>query len=250
MPNRFERLYMSATRATVHPMIVTGAIDVTPHYRRLACQSPTLLANQEIFPTLWARIWVPGAGGTARARAFTLVDPDPLTGTFGLEIVVHEPSGPGGRWAADPPLGTPLDAAIFGCRDPLPSHVPAGYLLVGDAASLPAINSLLESIPTDVPVSVWFEEANPGDSQLAFRRSENIDINRTTRRGASSGLVAALRHAQLDLTGWHAWIATEIKVTADVRKHLQSAAGLKRSSIHAQGYWRHGRAMGSADDSA
>ncbi|CAM5629328.1 Iron import ATP-binding/permease protein IrtA [Streptomyces purpurascens] len=96
--------------------------------------------------------WFDNAG-KPHQRAYTLVDPDPETGTFSLEFALHE--GCASDWARTAESGDTVEATVQGTGfDTLtaPSHVFA----VGDPASLPAINSLLDALGS-APATVWFE---------------------------------------------------------------------------------------------
>ena len=50
-------------------------------------------------PTAWLRFWFPDptGGKTEFQRAYTLVWADPDTGRFAIDVVLHEPAGPGLR---------------------------------------------------------------------------------------------------------------------------------------------------------
>lgn len=117
---------------------VTGAEDVTEHYRRVRLTDGGMLAATGVHPTMWVRLWFDNAG-KPHQRAYTLVDPDPAAGTFSLEFALHE--GCASDWARAAKPGDTIEATVQGTGftdpDPAPSHV----LAIGDTASLPALNS-------------------------------------------------------------------------------------------------------------
>ncbi|MCT6647215.1 siderophore-interacting protein, partial [Enterococcus faecalis] len=77
-------------------------------------------------------------------RGYTLVNPDPVAGTTDIDFALHD--GLATRWAQDAKPGDTLEVTLLGSSFELPVPAPAGYVLVGDTASLPAINSLLAAI--------------------------------------------------------------------------------------------------------
>ncbi|PRC58695.1 siderophore-interacting protein, partial [Mycobacterium sp. ITM-2017-0098] len=79
----------------------------------------------------------------------------------------------------------------------LPEPRPAGYLIVGDTASLPAINSLLEA-KRDVPAWVFPEAAHDDDKQLPVRAGVNDDVIWVERGRSGDGLVHAIEAAAFD----------------------------------------------------
>ena len=132
---------------------VTGAEQVTEHYRRLHLGDGGMLAVTGVHPTMWVRLWF-DAAGKPHQRAYTLVDPDPAAGTFSLEFALHD--GHASDWARAAKPGDTIEATVHGTAftdpDPAPSHI----LAIGDPASLPALNSLLDALPS-APATIWFE---------------------------------------------------------------------------------------------
>ncbi|MDX3636627.1 siderophore-interacting protein [Streptomyces europaeiscabiei] len=132
---------------------VTGAEQVTEHYRRLHLGDGGMLAVTGVHPTMWVRLWF-DAAGKPHQRAYTLVDPDPAAGTFSLEFALHD--GHASDWARAAQPGDTIEATVHGTAftdpDPAPSHI----LAIGDPASLPALNSLLDALPS-APATIWFE---------------------------------------------------------------------------------------------
>ncbi|ULR51764.1 siderophore-interacting protein [Streptomyces deccanensis] len=132
---------------------VTGAEQVTEHYRRVHLTDGGMLAVTGVHPTMWVRLWFEAAG-KPHQRAYTLVDPDPAAGTFSLEFALHD--GHASDWARTAKPGDTIEATVQGTAftepDPAPSHI----LAIGDPASLPAINSLLTALPS-TPTTIWFE---------------------------------------------------------------------------------------------
>ena len=120
---------------------------------------------------MWVRGWFPDGAADARStdrvrshqRGYTLVNPDPAKGTVDIDFALHD--GLATRWASEAEVGDTLEITVLGSSFALPDPEPAGYLIVGDTASLPAIDSLLEAVG-DVPVQVFVEVAHDEDRSI------------------------------------------------------------------------------------
>ncbi len=147
---------------------VTGTEEVTPEYRRVRFTDGGLLAQSGVHPTMWVRVWFE-RDGKPHQRAYTLVDPDPEQGTFSLEFALHQ--GTASDWARTAAPGDTIDATVQGTGFTAPDPAPAHLYAVADPASLPALNSLLDTFPA-TPATIWFEtpdEAGPATKGLPFR---------------------------------------------------------------------------------
>ena len=164
-----------------------------------------LLAACGVHPTMWIRLWFDNAG-RAHQRAYTLVDPDPEAGRFTLEFALHD--GCAARWATTAQVGDTIVATVQGSAFALPDPAPAHLYLVGDAASLPAVNSLLDAAP-DIPATVWLEYAHDGEQALALRTRDAAPghLGAARRRRAAARrhrLRGAARPRRTPTTGWPA----------------------------------------------
>ncbi|MGY3680613.1 hypothetical protein ACVWXU_004236 [Streptomyces sp. TE33382] len=73
--------------------------------------------------------------------------------------------------------------------------------MVGDAASLPAVNSLLDAVPA-TPATIWFETTHASDEQLPFRVDpDHHTLRRVPRRDAGAHLVDEVKAALPGLLG-------------------------------------------------
>jgi NADPH-dependent ferric siderophore reductase len=78
------------------------------------------------------------------SRGYTLVDPEPVADTVDIEFAPHD--GLASRWAKQAQPGDIIEVTLLGTNFALPEPRPAGYVIVGDTASLPAVNTLLNAI--------------------------------------------------------------------------------------------------------
>lgn len=232
----WEGAVLKLMRGKDFEFTVTDVEDVTPEYRRLRFTDGGLLAATGVHPTMWVRLWFDNAG-KPHQRAYTLVDPDAEAGTFGLEFALHE--GCASDWARAAKPGDTIEATVQGTGfdhpDPAPSHVFA----VGDPASLPAINSLLDALGS-APATVWFEG---GDDDLPFRTDpDRHELRKVPRQDSGAHLVDRVKSdlpALLQGTADpYVWIACDTVTTRALTAYVRKELGLPKQRVHALGYWR------------
>lgn len=245
--NRMERTVLALLRAPTYTLTVRAVEDLTAHCRRVHFHAPELLADHQIAPTFWLRLWIP-AGDEEYQRAYTVTRVRHDEGTFASDFVAHDSPGLASHWAYTAQPGQTLRATVHtGKLFHLPEPHPSGFLLVGDPASLPAINDILDSLPDHVPAHILLDRHHEDDDQLPVAARENDCLQWTI---ANQTLHAAVDALETDLAGWHAWIATEATTTRQLRAALQHR-GLAKTSIKARGYWIAGKPMGrTAPDTA
>jgi NADPH-dependent ferric siderophore reductase len=232
----WEGAVLKLFRAKDFTFTVTGAEDVTAGYRRVHLTDGGMLAATGVHPTMWVRLWFDNAG-RPHQRAYTLVDPDPVAGTFGLEFALHE--GCASDWARAAKPGDTIEATVQGTGfeepDPGPSHIVA----IGDPASLPAINSLLGTVCA-APATVWFEGTLDG---LPFRADPGrIEVREVPRSGAGAALLERVRADLPELLRStpdpYVWIACDTATTRALSAFVRKELGVPKQRVHALGYWR------------
>lgn len=214
-----------------YELTVSGRTEVSPHYLRLHFTSGRLLAERAVHPTMWVRGWFPD-GDRSHQRGYTLVNPDPEAATVDIDFAIHD--GLATRWAQDAKPGDTLEVTVLGSNFALPEPRPAGYVIVGDTASLPAINSLLEAIG-DAPAQVFLEAAHDGDRELPVARATGVTW--VDRKNAGEALVQAVTSSAFDATGHYGWVACDNRTTRSVARVLREDFAIPRKSIKAQAYW-------------
>ncbi|MFF7857969.1 SIP domain-containing protein [Streptomyces sp. NPDC007904] len=232
----WEGAVLKLLRAKDFEFTVTGTEDVTADYRRVRFTDGGMLAATGVHPTMWVRLWFDNAG-RPHQRAYTLVDPDPRAGTFGLEFALHE--GCASDWARAAKPGDTIGATVQGTGFEEPSPAPSHVFAVGDPASLPAINSLLGALGS-APATLWFEGTLDG---LPFRADpDRHDVREVPRRGDGAALVERVR---ADLPGLlrasenpYVWIACDTATTRTLSAFVRKELGVPKQRAHALGYWR------------
>ena len=171
-------------------------------------------------------------GDKLHQRGYTLVDPDPAADTVDIEFALHD--GVASRWAQEAQPGDTIDATVLGSNLTLPELRPAGYVIVGDTASLPAINSLLDAIG-DAPARVLLEAGHDDDKDLPVARS--ADITWVDRKNAGEALVEAVSSSAFDASDHFGWVACDNRTTRAVARIFREDYKIPRKSVKAQAYW-------------
>ncbi|MBT2366012.1 siderophore-interacting protein [Streptomyces sp. ISL-10] len=239
MGHGWEGVVLKLMRGKDFTFTVTGAEEVTDHFRRIDFTDGGMLAQTGVHPTMWVRVWFSDAG-KPHQRAYTLVDPDPAAGTFSLEFALHD--GCASDWARTARPGDTVEATLQGTGFTAPVPEPSRLFVVGDPASLPAINSLLGAFPA-VPATVWFETGHASDADLPLRVDpDRHDVRRVPRRDGGAHLVEQVSQALPDLlddpAGAYVWIACDTATTRTLTAFVRKELALPKDRVSALGYWR------------
>lgn len=225
-------------RADDYEFTVTGTEVVTEHFVRVELRGGGLLADRPVHPTMWVRLWF-DSNGKEHQRGYTLVDPDPGADTFAIEFALHD--GPAARWASAAAPGDTIGATFMGSKFELPEPAPAGWLIAGDPASLPAINSLLDALSAsanpDAPATIWFEYTHDDDQDLTIRVRAQDTVRWIRRERDGGALVDAIRDAAKPTPDHWGWVALDTKSTRAVAGVLRNGFGLDKKHVKAQAYW-------------
>ena len=231
MSRGFAGAVLKLLRAGDYELTVTGRTEVSPHYLRLSFQAGGLLRDRALHPTMWIRMWFTD-GEKLHQRGYTLVNPDPVGDIVDVEFALHD--GVASRWAQQARPGDTIEVTVLGSNFALPEPRPAGYVIVGDTASLPAVNSLLDAIG-DAPARIFLEAAHEHDKQLPVRRT--ADVTWVDRKNAGEALVSAVASAAFDAADHFGWVACDNRTTRAVAKLLREDYKIPRKSVKAQAYW-------------
>ncbi|RSS67591.1 siderophore-interacting protein [Streptomyces sp. WAC06614] len=239
MGKGWEGVVLKLLRGKDFTFTVTGAEEVTEHFRRVHLSDGGLLAaaGASLHPTMWVRLWFDD-GGKPHQRAYTLVDPDPQTGTFTLEFALHD--GVASDWARRAAPGDAIEATVQGTGFTAPAPAPERLLVIGDPASLPAINSLLEAYP-QTPATIWFETHHGSDEELPLRvEAGRHEVRRVARAGDRlvREVKAQLPELIADPASAYVWLACDTATTRTLTAYLRKELALPKQRVNALGYWR------------
>lgn len=244
----FSGAVMNAMGVQYHTATVLGTEQTTPRLRRVWLSAPSLFDEIEIEPTAWLRLWFPDPDGseTEFQRGYTIAEADLAAGRFAIDFVIHEPAGPASVWAQAVRGGETIEVASFGSKGFTVAEEQAGYLLIGDSASIPAINSILAAVPPQMAVEVYLEQHHDDDLLIpltAHPRARVHWVPRTTESSLAEAVQAR------DWSDWYAWAGPESKALKHVRARFKEF-GFPKSDVYTQAYWMHGRAMGKRREAA
>lgn len=247
MARGLQGVMLRGLGARDHKATVVETVTLAPHFVRVRMESSTLFDDVKAEPAAWLRFWFPDPDGsnTEFQRAYTISEADVPAGRFAVDMVLHEPAGPASQWArAVEPGATIAVVSLMGsARFDAPDQQPAGYLLIGDSASIPAINGIVGVTPDDVPIELYLEQHSDDDTLIPLARHPRLALHWVVRRDEKS-LGAAIEGR--DWSRWYAWATPEAMALKHVRARLRGEFGFPKSAIHARAYWRAGRAMGTS----
>ncbi|WP_336629183.1 MULTISPECIES: siderophore-interacting protein [unclassified Microbacterium] len=213
-------------------------------------------------------------------RTYTIRAVRPEVREIDVDFVLHGTEGPASAWASAAAPGAPLvvigpDARAdeTGGLEWNPGDA-GSVLIAGDETAVPAICTIVESLPAHVTGSVYIEVPTEADA-LPLAAPEGVAIRWLARGSAAHGLrLSAAVHAwgetraaedepaattgteladpSEDEVLWevpdaavgscYAWLAGEASTITALRRHLVRDLGIDRRSVAFMGYWRRGRA--------
>ncbi len=245
MARGFQGAMLRGFGARDHTATVIETVQIAPHFVRIRMESPTLFDEAQAEPAAWLRFWFPDPEGskTEFQRAYTISEADVPAGRFAVDIVLHDSAGPASLWArtVEPGATIAVMSLMGSSRFDTPDEQPAGYLLIGDSASIPGINGIIGVVPDDVPIETYLEQHDDNDALIPLAQHPRLRVHWVNRRDEKS-LAAAIENR--DWSDWYAWATPEATTLKHVRTRLRDEFGFPKSEIHAQAYWSAGRAMG------
>ncbi|OSC41134.1 ABC transporter ATP-binding protein/permease [Mycobacterium decipiens] len=246
MARGFQGVMLRSFGARDHTATVIETVSIAPHFVRVRMVSPTLFEDVEAEPAAWLRFWFPDPNGsnTEFQRAYTIAEADPAAGRFAVDVVLHDPAGPASSWArtVQPGATIAVMSLMGSSRFDVPEEQPAGYLLIGDSASIPGMNGILDTVPDDIPIEMYLEQHHDNDTLIPLAQHPRLRVHWVVRRDEKS-LAQAIENR--DWSDWYAWATPEAAALKNVRVRLRDEFGFPKSEIHAQAYWNAGRAMGT-----
>ena len=230
---------------------VLRVVDLTPRMRRITLGGPELagfislgtddhvklLFPQNAAETAALETLVLGTGKTEQPlpamRDYTPRRYDLDTLELDIDFVLHG-DGPAATWAeqAEPgqflhiggPRGSMIVPDIFD-----------SYLLIGDETALPAIARRLEELPAGRKVLAVIEIADAAEQQ-ALQSAADVEIIWVMR--GQDDLLDVVRNLTLPSGTLYSFVATETKLSRQVRRVLLDTHKVNEEYLKAVGYWR------------
>lgn len=232
---------------------VLRVVDLTPRMRRITLGGPALAGfislgtddhvkllfpqNAEQAAALETMVLGAGKdnGPMPEMRDYTprRYDLDALE--LDIDFVLHG-DGPASTWAEQAQPGQFLH--IGGPRGSMiVPDIFDSYLLIGDETALPAIARRLEGLAANRKALVVIEVEN-GAEQQVLESAAQVNVIWVLREGGKDNLLATVKQLQVPKGNLYAWVATETKVSRQIRRVLIDEHGLNEQLIKAVGYWR------------
>ena len=239
---------------------VLRVVDLTPRMRRITLGGPELagftslgtddhvklLFPQNAEQTAALETMVLGAGkdngSLPEMRDYTPRRYDLEKLELDIDFVLHG-DGPASTWAEQAKPGQFLH--IGGPRGSMiVPDIFDSYLLIGDETALPAIARRLEGLAANRKALVVIEVEN-GAEQQVLESAAQVNVIWVLREGGKDNLLTTVKQLQVPKGNLYAWVATETKVSRQIRRVLLDEHGLNEQFVKAVGYWR---AEGSAEE--
>ncbi|CRM47266.1 NADPH-dependent ferric-chelate reductase [Pseudomonas sp. 31 R 17] len=236
---------------------VLRVVDITPRMRRITLGGPELagfvsLGSDDhiklLFPQNAAEqaalesptFSIKGDGPQPAMRDYTPRRFDLGTGELDIDFVLHG-DGPASTWAEQAQVGQHLH--IGGPRGSMiVPDIFDSYLLIGDETALPAIGRRLEELPAGRKVLAVIEIADSAEQQT-LESAADVEIIWVLR--GQDDLLDVVRNLTLPGGTLYSFVATETKVSRQVRRVLLETHKVNEQYLKAVGYWR---AEGSDED--
>ncbi|CAI8963016.1 ferric-chelate reductase (NADPH) [Pseudomonas sp. IT-P253] len=232
---------------------VLRVVDLTPRMRRITLGGPELAGFTSLGTDDHVKLLFP-QNAAEHAALETLVlgsskDNGPMpamrdytprrydqdTLELDIDFVLHG-DGPAATWAEQAKPGQFLH--IAGPRGSMiVPDIFDSYLLIGDETALPAIARRLEGLAANRRALVIVEVEN-GAEQQRLESAAQINVIWVLREGGKNNLLTTVKQLQVPSGNLYAWVATETKVSRQIRRVLLDEHGLNEQFVKTVGYWR------------
>ena len=232
---------------------VTRMARLSPQMVRVTFTGDDLAAFAWNGPAAHIKLGFPGEDETAPPmptpdgprpsimRTYTPRRFDPSIPALDVEFVLHG-DGPAAAWAAQAAVGQTL---LLGGPGPHYQIDPGAdwFLLLGDAAALPAIATILEALPSVAQARVLLEVAGPREERelVAPAGAEITWLHRDPDPGrADAVLEAAIRTVSLPAGDGRIYVGCEAAAMRRIRRYLLQERDIDPSRLVTRGYWKLG----------
>ena len=224
------------SRKTVTPLMVRITFD-TADFGDFALR----------YPAHAVKLFVPQAGSDAGvARTYTVRRHDPDLHEMDVDFLLHG-HGPAAAWAQQAGAGDTIELA--GPRAGFDRHAQADWqLMIGDATAIPAIATMIESLPAGDRAVAYIAVRDAQEEQPITTRADarivwvHVDTDHVDQ--TASALDEALDAAQWPDGEAQVFIAAESSVVRRLRARFPKAGDTGQAprvaQLHATGYWKRG----------
>ncbi|MGY2315087.1 siderophore-interacting protein [Pseudomonas sp. SDO5522_S412] len=229
---------------------VLRVVDITPRMRRITLGGPELagfisLGSDDhiklLFPQNAAEqaaldspdFNLRGDGPQPAMRDYTPRRYDLDIGELDIDFVLHG-DGPASTWAEQAKVGQHLH--IGGPRGSMiVPDIFDSYLLIGDETAIPAIARRLDELPAGRKVLAVIEIANAAEQQPLASAAE-VEVIWVVR--GQDDLLETVQNLTLPGGSLYSFVATESKLSRQVRRVLLDTHNVNEAFLKAVGYWQ------------
>lgn len=194
-----------------------------------------------IFPepgTIVVPPYAPDGPRPTTMRTYTPRRFDAAAHTLDVDFVLHG-HGPASTWAAQAEPGQEL-VMVGPARGYEVDPDADWFVLAGDEAALPAIETLLEALPAGTHASVFVEVAAEGEVRALAGAGADVRWLPRESRAPGAGLLAALAGFAWPSGNGRIYVGCESEAMRRIRPVVADASGIARDRIVTRGYWRIG----------
>ena len=252
---------------------VSAIRDISPGLRRITFTGPRIADMVVAGPDQRIKLFLPPPGGGSLIapsgpdwyadwlatpedqrvimRTYTVRGLRPEQVELDIDFAMHGRLGPAATWSYDVSIGdelaflvpfavdtTSAKGMLMSGVDYVPPATSTSRLLVADETALPALEGILEQLPSHARASAYVQVASTDDIRPLACAGE-AEVTWVVRPDT---VLDAVRSAVLPEDLDYAWVAGESAMIKHVRRRLV-AAGLPKASISFQGYWKRGEAL-------
>jgi NADPH-dependent ferric siderophore reductase len=177
-------------------------------------------------------------------RTYTPRRFDQATHELDVDFILHG-EGPASSWAEQAAIGQSLTIAGPG-RNYVIDPAAEWFLLAGDDTAIPAISTILETLPSSASARVFIEVVGRQD-EVEIPAHPNTVVT-WLHRGAEASkagapLDAAIRAYEMPSGSGRVYVACESGAMRRIRAHLLNEKTINREHLVTRGYWK----LGSVD---
>ncbi|MGI5454590.1 siderophore-interacting protein [Streptomyces sp. CA-249302] len=225
-------------------LTVADVTRVTPRLVRVRAEGD-LTGWTADGPGAHLKVFVPTSDGGTAMRTYTVREFAPDRGELTLEFGIHA-DGPATRWASAGAPGDPLEISGQARGGFFPRGDTSRILLIGDHCALPAMSSILESLPAGIRAEAVVEVVAL-DDRIDVSGPAQPDVTWTTESGRpGEQLLTAVRSMPYPQEPTEVWVGCEAGVMREIRRHLlaqgartaRSASSPSAVTLHTRAYWK------------
>jgi len=174
-----------------------------------------------------------GDGPQPAMRDYTPRRYDLAIGELDIDFVLHG-DGPASTWAEQAKVGQHLH--IGGPRGSMiVPDIFDSYLLIGDETAIPAIARRLDELPAGRKVLAVIEIANAAERQPLHSAAE-VEVIWVVR--GQDDLLETVQNLTLPGGSLYSFVATESKLSRQLRRVLLDTHNINEAFLKAVGYWQ------------